>query len=96
MLWSQLVHLGNNYMGDDGANTVAVNPARRWGEDQACRRAQDTMVATVAFGKERLDPRRVLGFLHTTWLPLIPEHLPIHLRAVADLARAKRLWEGVA
>jgi len=50
--------------------------------------------ATAQFARERLDPNRLLGFLHTTWLPLLPGHLSTHLRSIDEIAEARQAWEG--
>lgn len=54
----------------------------------------DNLLTTVRFARERLTPERILGFLQSTWLPLLPAHLDVHLRAIEELAHARRLWEG--
>jgi len=56
---------------------------------------EDNLIATVRFARERLDPAHLLGFLQSTWLPLLPHHLDVHLRSIDELARARRIWEGV-
>ncbi|ACQ81221.1 hypothetical protein Bcav_2976 [Beutenbergia cavernae DSM 12333] len=57
---------------------------------------EENLLATVRFAKERLTHDKVLGFLHSTWLPLLPAHLDVHLAAIAELAQARQLWEGTA
>lgn len=44
---------------------------------------------TVRFCLDRLDRRRVLGFLQTTWLMTLTEHRETHLRAIEEVRRTR-------
>lgn len=54
----------------------------------------DNLDATIAYCKDRISPEHLLGFLHSTWLPLLPHHRDVHLKSVRQLGAAKRAWEG--
>jgi len=41
---------------------------------------------TVEFGRSRLQPDRVLGYLQSTWKRMLPEYRDIHERAIAAVA----------
>jgi len=56
---------------------------------------EDNLIETVRFVKARVNPEKVHGFLQSTWLPLLPHHLDVHLKAIDELARARRIWEGL-
>ena len=56
----------------------------------------ENLLATVRFAKERLNADHLLGFMQSTWLPLLPGHLDVHLTAIAELAQAREIWEGNA
>lgn len=58
--------------------------------------ASENLIETVRFAQERLDADKLLGFMHSTWLPLLPGHLDVHMRAIDELKRARELWEGIA
>lgn len=55
---------------------------------------EDNLIETVKFIKARVDPTHVVGFLQSTWLPLLPAHLDVHLKAIDELVRARAIWEG--
>lgn len=52
----------------------------------------DNLSRTAAWARENLDDQRVLGFLQTPWKPTLPEFLPQHREAIADIARARELY----
>lgn len=54
----------------------------------------DNLDATIAYCRDQISPERLLGFLHSTWLPMLPHHRDVHLKAVRQLGAAKRAWDG--
>jgi hypothetical protein len=53
----------------------------------------DNLEQTVEFCTSRLDPARVLGFLHSTWVPPTRENRDLHLLMLDRIAEARARFE---
>jgi hypothetical protein len=49
---------------------------------------------TVKFARERIAPERLKGFLQTTWQPTTPRWRETHVRAIEQVAAARREFEA--
>ncbi len=54
----------------------------------------DNLRATAAFARRHLSRRHVLGFLQTTWKPMLPEFRQLHLEAIDQAAVEIARWHG--
>lgn len=56
--------------------------------------AYDNLAATVEYCASRLDPDRLLGFMHSTWVPPTAGTRDLHLRMLERVAEARALYES--
>ncbi len=52
----------------------------------------ESLSATINFCAEHIAPEHLLGFLQTSWKPMLEECRAVHLDAIKQLGQAKRHW----
>ncbi len=100
----RLNHKITRHMPELGPQPVSAFPVRtyqsldRAGYDQILTASNwslpENFRQTVAFARRHLSRRHVLGFLQTTWKPMLPEFRQLHLEAIDQAAVEIARWRG--